>query len=121
MASKWYRFCVACVAVLVLSSVAASAHHGNASFDTDKRVVLKGKVTEWLWANPHCFLKFDVTENGETKSWNGVLVNPTDIQLRGFRRTLFKPGDEVEVTINPSKDGSSVGGIVQVVMNGQKF
>ena len=29
-------------------------HHGGASFDNTKEVTVKGTVTEWLWANPHC-------------------------------------------------------------------
>src|SRR5437763_1119967 len=47
-------------AFLILVLVAPIwAHHGNAAFDSDKRVTMKGTVTEWFWANPHCFLQFD--------------------------------------------------------------
>ena len=24
---------------------------------------MKGTVTEWFWANPHCFLQFDVKDD----------------------------------------------------------
>ena len=41
-------------------STPAFAHHGNASFDAGKRLELIGTVTEWDWANPHCWLKFDI-------------------------------------------------------------
>jgi Family of unknown function (DUF6152) len=32
-----------------------AAHHGAAAFENDpaKRLVLKGVVTQWIWANPH--------------------------------------------------------------------
>ena len=50
--------CVA--AVMLAASGAAVAHHGAATFDTGKTLVLEGVVTEWVWANPHCFLKFEV-------------------------------------------------------------
>ena len=46
---------VGCVAI----SVPLIAHHGAASFDTTRELNLKGTVTDWIWANPHCFLKFD--------------------------------------------------------------
>ena len=38
------------------------AHHGNAAFDVGKTLEMKGTVTEWIWANPHCWLKFDVKD-----------------------------------------------------------
>ena len=36
------------------------AHHGAASFDIEKKVVLKGTVKEWLYSNPHCLLTIEV-------------------------------------------------------------
>ena len=52
--------------VLVVAGVMvtpAVAHHGAATFDTGKEITLKGVVTEWIWANPHCFLKFDAKDD----------------------------------------------------------
>jgi Family of unknown function (DUF6152) len=31
------------------------ALHGNATFNTGKEITLKGVVTEWICANPHCY------------------------------------------------------------------
>ncbi|MGE3843626.1 MAG: DUF6152 family protein [Vicinamibacterales bacterium] len=123
MKFKWHQMILACVVGGFLASSAVFAHHGNASFDAAKTVTLKGTVTEWLWANPHVFLKFDVKdEKGTVVGWNGVLGNPTDEMGKGYRRTLFKPGDQVEVTMHPSKSGAPVGAIVNIVLpNGQKF
>src|SRR6266581_3187201 len=45
---------------MVTVSVPLFAHHGTAAFENDKKVTLKGTVTEWLWSNPHCLLQFDV-------------------------------------------------------------
>jgi hypothetical protein len=99
------------------------AHHGAASFDNDKRLTLKGTVTEWIWANPHCFLKVDVKEEtGTTRNWNLELGNPTDISSSGYRRTSFKAGEEVTVTVVPVKSGAPVGRLVNVVLSsGQKL
>jgi hypothetical protein len=108
------------MAVMLLPT-GALAHHGSASFD-DKEVTLKGKVTDWLWANPHCFLRMDVTEQGTTRNWNLELGNPTDMASRGFRRMTFKPGDEVTVTLQPVKSGAPVGRIRSVLLaDGQKL
>jgi hypothetical protein len=60
----------AMAAGLLIVSVPLWAHHGAASFDTTKKLTVKGTVVEWFWANPHCFLRFDVKdENGQTVKW----------------------------------------------------
>ena len=107
----------------VLIAVAAPllAHHGNAAYDTDKRVTLKGTVTEWFWANPHCFLKLDVKDDkGNVAHWVMEASNPSDMVNLGWSNQSFKPGDEVSVTVIPVKNGNPVGRIQQVVLaNGQ--
>lgn len=115
-------FSIVLAAGLLFVSGNLSAHHGSASFD-DKEITIKGKVTEWLWANPHCFLKVDVTdESGAVRNWNLEMGNPTDMTLRGFRRNTFKPGDEVTVTLQPVKSGAPVGRIRTVILpSGQKL
>jgi len=95
-----FRSLLQITGVLMLS-VPLLAHHGSASFDTEKELTLKGTVTEWLWANPHCFLKIDVKdESGTVRNWNLEMGNPTDMSVRGFGRRTFKPGDEVTVTLH---------------------
>jgi len=97
-----------------------TAHHGAASFDSGKEVTLKGTVTDWIWSNPHCFLKFDVTDATGTKSWMVETQNPTDMSRRGFARTSFKAGDAVTVIVEPLKNGLPVGRIKSVTLaNGQ--
>jgi hypothetical protein len=93
------------------------AHHGGASFDNTKEVTVKGSVTEWLWANPHCFLKVEVKdETGAVRVWNLELGNPTDIASRGYQRRTFKPGDQVTVLVTPVKSGAPVGRLKTVTL-----
>ena len=104
-------------AVYLVVGLPLLAHHGGASFDNEKTLTLKGTVTEWLWANPHCFLKIDVKdESGTTRNWNLETGNPTDITPNGYRRTSFKAGDAVTVTITPVKSGAPVGRIRTVTL-----
>ena len=114
--------CVA-AAGLLLGSPQLIAHHGAAALDTGKEVTLKGSVTEWIWSNPHCFLKFDATDNtGAVRNWTVETQNPTTMTLRGWSRTSFKVGDEVTVTIEPVKNGQPVGRILYLILpNGQKL
>ena len=106
---------------LLAASVALVAHHGAASFDTTKELTLKGTVTEWIWANPHCFLKFDAKDDtGSVRNWAAEVSNPTDMTKRGWARTSFKAGDEVTVALQPVKSGAPVGRIRNVILpNGQ--
>lgn len=102
---------------LLMASASVLAHHGAASFDTTKQLVLKGTVTEWIWANPHCFLKFDaMDETGTVRNWAVEVSNPTDMTKRGWARTSFKAGDAVTVTVQPVKNGAPVGRLRNVVL-----
>jgi len=106
--------------VLAISATLV-AHHGGASFDTTRELTLKGTVTEWIWANPHCFLKFDAKDDtGTVRNWAVEVSNPTDMTRLGWARTSFKGGDEVTVTLQPVKSGAPVGRLRSVVLpNGQ--
>ena len=109
------------VTVLLLG-VPLVAHHGAASFDTENEITLKGTVTEWLWQNPHCFLKFDATDAKGTRNWVVEVSNPPDMASKGWARTSFKVGDQVEVRLQPVKSGAPVGRIRSVVLgNGTKL
>jgi hypothetical protein len=106
---------------LLAASIPLVAHHGAASFDTTRELMLKGNVTEWIWANPHCFLKFDAKDDtGSVRNWAVEVSNPTDMTRLGWARTSFKGGDEVTVTLQPVKSGAPVGRLRSVVLaNGQ--
>ena len=115
------------VSALVLGSLMVSipmfAHHGNAAFDASKKLTLKGTVTEWFWANPHCILEFDVKdENNQVVHWATETSNPADMVNRGWGKLTMKPGDQVAVTFEPAKNGSKVGRVIDIVLpSGQKM
>jgi hypothetical protein len=107
---------LALFAVLFVS-VPLFAHHGNAAFDVGKKVTLKGTVTEWVWANPHCWLKFDVKdESGKAVNWVAETSNAADMVERGWSKQIFKPGDQVSVTLEPVKNGKPVGRVLTVLL-----
>jgi len=120
MREKVFGVLLATAAVLMMAAPLI-AHHGAASFDTERELTLKGTVTEWIWANPHCFLKFDAKDDtGTVRNWVVESQNPTDMTVRGWRRTSFKVGDQVTVTLQPVKNGAPVGRIRKVVLaNGE--
>jgi hypothetical protein len=116
-----FAMTVAAAVCFLLACLPSIAHHGNASFDSGKKVSLKATVTKWFWANPHCFLEFDVKDDaGNVVHWVAETSNPPDMINRGWSRQSFKPGDQVTVTLEPVKNGQPVGRVLEVLLaNGQ--
>ena len=108
---------------LLIVSIPLSAHHGAAEFDFGKRLTLKGTVTEWFWANPHCFLRFDVKDDaGQVVHWVVEAQSGPNIIPSGFTKQTFKVGDEVTVTLEPVKNGRLLGRMLEVVLpSGKKL
>lgn len=111
------------VICLVAVSVPLFAHHGNASYDSAKTVTVTGTVTEYIWANPHVFLKLDAKDaNGNTLHWTIEAQNPVSQIDAGWSKNTFKSGDEVVLDITPAKNGQPVGRFRgRIVINGKVF
>ena len=109
--------------LLIPIPVPLFAHHGSASYATDKQVVLKGTVTRWLYASPHLLLMLDVKEeNGEVTHWVLESQSPTVMYPTGYRKDSFKPGDEVTVTASQARNGKPIGRIIDATTaNGTKL
>jgi hypothetical protein len=119
------KFLTPFVLTLAISivSIPLAAHHGNAVYDDTKTITLKGTVTQWAWANPHCILHLDVTDDsGQVVSWIVETENPTSMFNIGWTKTSMKPGDQVTVTALQVKNGRPIGRIVDVLLpSGQKL
>jgi len=115
------------ISLLVVGLLAVSmslfAHHGNASYDTEKTVTVKGAVTEYIWANPHVFLKVDAKDDsGNTLHWIIEAQNIVAQSELGWTNTMFKPGDQVVIDVTPTKNGRPIGRFRgRIVINGQEF
>jgi type 1 fimbria pilin len=102
---------------LLFSSVSLSAHHGNAEFAIGKTVTVKGTVTKWFWANPHCILSFDAkADDGQVIHWVVETQPPQSIVPGGFSKQTFKPGDVVTITLEPVKNGLPLGRMLGAVL-----
>lgn len=91
------------------------AHHGNAAYDYEKTITIKGVVTEWIFANPHSLVKVDVTdEKGSVQHW--VLEgNAASISDAGWHKTTLKPGDVLSFELMPPKNGALLGRIRRIL------
>jgi hypothetical protein len=95
----------------LLLSASVVAHHGtNISYDHSKPTTLQGTVTEFIWKNPHCQLYFDVKDaSGKVTPWGGELNSPSVLAREGWTKSQFKPGDQISLTVFPSKAGANAG------------
>ncbi len=100
---------------------AASAHHSFATFDQNHTVTLVGTVKEVQWTNPHIWVQVMVKspDTGQTVEWSIEGGSPNGLNRAGWKRTSIKPGDAIEITIHPLKDGSNGGSLMTVKVNGQ--
>jgi hypothetical protein len=94
------------------------AHHGSASYKTDKVVIIRqAKVTKFVWANPHSMLLFDVKDDkGSVSHWAGEAGSPSAIRPLGWNKNSLQPGDVITVRLYPSKFESNVGRLDEIVL-----
>src|SRR5580704_9190042 len=128
--NRFRTISLAVVAMLAVS-VPVFAHHGGAAYDTDKNITVKGKVTDYVWSNPHVFVKVDVKDdNGNIVHWIVEAQNPVSMLQIGWSKNTFKPGDEVEIDAMPAKNGNPVAFLGsssptaprrRIVINGKQF
>ena len=103
------------VAVTLLTPLRSLAHHSFAMFDRDKEVTLVGEVKEFQWTNPHSWIQLLVLDpDGSQTEWSIEFGSPNVLARQGWSKGTIKPGDKVTVVINPLKDGSHGGSLVNV-------
>ncbi|MBO0751493.1 MAG: hypothetical protein J2P53_05255 [Bradyrhizobiaceae bacterium] len=89
---------------------AASAHHSFAMFDAQHPKEIKGTVKEFRFVSPHTLLIVTVTgEDGVAKDWMLEGGAPGLLTREGMTSKSLKPGDEINVTINPLHSGAEGG------------
>ncbi len=105
------------VAALLLFGIPLWAHHGNASYDTDNPVTIKGTVTEFAWTNPHVQIYLDVKDDkGKIAHWSVETFSPGKLVRAGWTKDSVKAGDQVSITLIPAKSGAPVGFLHKLVL-----
>jgi hypothetical protein len=103
------------MALFVLSSLVAEAHHGVSQFD-EKEVMMKGVVKEFQYTNPHSWLIVDVTnKDGSVTTWGFEAEGPGLLMRNGIHKSDFAPGTKLTITVHPLKNGQPAGSWVKAV------
>jgi hypothetical protein len=94
------------------------AHHGEANYDTDKVVSVKGTVTNFQFINPHVQIYMDVkNDKGEIEKWSGEARSPSMlVRLGGWDKDTVKPGDVITMSGFRSKNGSNILRLKKIVL-----
>jgi hypothetical protein len=89
----------------LMSGATAYAHHSlAATYHADQEVKLEGKIIDFLFRNPHSFLQIEAKdENGVMQRWSLEWRASGQLGQQGINRDTLKVGDEVVVTVNPSR------------------
>jgi hypothetical protein len=95
--------------IFLASCIPAWAHHGNAAYDEEHPITVKGTVTEVVWSNPHCQFYVDVKDDkGNVANWAIESQSPGILHRNGWTKDSVKAGDQVTITLAPAKNGASV-------------
>lgn len=91
----------------------ALAHHGATVFDRKNSVQKTGKVTEFIYRNPHLIINMEVQdEDGHKALWKIEGQSIAALRKNGFDRDSIKEGDTITVKMRPLKNGDP-GGLLQ--------
>jgi hypothetical protein len=84
----------------------ASAHHSfAATYLVDKDQKIEGKLVEFMYRNPHSFVKVEAPDDkGEMVTWAVEWGGGAQLSRDGVSRDTLKPGDHVVITGNPGRD-----------------
>jgi hypothetical protein len=100
-----------------LFSVAAFAHHSlAATYYADKEVKLEGKIIDLLLRNPHSFLQIEAPDDkGVMQRWSLEWRSSGQLGQQGIKRDTLKVGDEVIITMNPSRTAADHRGALKTL------
>jgi Family of unknown function (DUF6152) len=90
---------------LALGSRQAFAHHSvSAVYDATKTVKIEGTVKEFLWRNPHSFVKVEAPdEKGVMQTFVLEWASPTQLAGSHLTSNVLKVGDHIICGGNPGR------------------
>ena len=98
------KILLAMAAGLVLGVTALAHHSLSATYYPDKEVKLEGKILDLLLRNPHSFLQIEAPDDkGVMQRWSLEWRSSGQLGQAGIKRDTLKVGDEVTITMNPSR------------------
>jgi hypothetical protein len=102
----------------LLAAAPLAAHHSTAMFDWGKETPMTNLTVEkWEWTNPHTFL---YVKDASGRRWAFEGMSPNHLVRYGWGRKSVQPGDKINLTYYPLKDGRHGGFNVTITKTGGK-
>jgi hypothetical protein len=95
------------IAALLVSATRTYAHHSfAATYFVDQEITVEGTLTQFLYRNPHSFVKVEVPDpkGGPAQTWSVEWGGGAQLTQEHVTRDTLKPGDHVIVSGNPGRD-----------------
>ena len=101
---KSLKYLVLAASLLVYP--AAFAHHSfQATYDMDSLIEIKGKLVQMNFRNPHSSVMVMAPDkDGNMQRWGIEWGGATLLMRQGLTRDSFRPGDEVIIKGQPSRE-----------------
>lgn len=97
------RFAWAGLAAVAALAAPALAHHSTAMFEWGTARPLRNMTVEkWEWTNPHTFL---YARDEEGKRWAFEGMSPNHLVRHGWSKRSLQPGEKIDLTYYPLRDG----------------
>ena len=93
------------LSLLTFGSGLTFAHHSAAAtYIHGKSVKIEGTLKEFIWRNPHSFMKVQAPdEKGEMQIWVIEGAAPQQLTEQGLTTNTLRPGDRVIITGQPGR------------------
>ncbi len=105
--SRMALACAVALSGLAVLSIPGSAHHSTAMFAWGDSATLENMTVErWEWTNPHTFL---YARDASGKRWAFEGMSPNHLVRYGWSRRSLTPGQVIDLTYYPLRDGRSGG------------
>jgi len=101
-----YKLPVLSVVLGLVCAGSALAHHSfAATYYVDRSITIKGSVSQFMFRNPHSFVKVDAPDDkGVMQTWSVEWGGGAQLSSANITRDTLKSGDQVVVIGNPGRD-----------------
>jgi len=95
------------ISMLLLGGQAYAHHSFAATYIVDQTATVEGTMVEFLYRNPHSFVKVEATDaKGQVQTWALEWGGAAQLSQDHVTKDQLRIGDHVIVTGNPARDPS---------------
>jgi hypothetical protein len=117
MTARMLVACIGCAVFVASAAAPAVAHHSaTATYIHGQVVKIDGTLKEFVWRNPHSFMKVEaVDDKGEKQLWVIEGAAPQQLSEGGLTASTLRAGDHVIVTGYPGRIAEDHRLLLQVI------